>query len=122
MEEVLVWVMERSDDQTQLILGTVGEKGVIFRSVTYPNKPHRDSFYATNHERAKEILLDFTRTSEENGYLMAMTPTVLRVPGPAINELLPIWVEQELVNVVATRMKMQRVAEIRRKQATGRPS
>lgn len=109
MDEVLVWVMERGDDQTQLILGNVGGRGVIFRSVTYPKKPHRGSFYATNHERAEECLLDFTRTAEENGYLMAMTPTVLRLPGPAINELLPIWVEQELLGIVHTRLLMDGV-------------
>ena len=104
MEEVLVWVMELGDPQSQLILGTVGGKGVIFRSHTPLKKPHCGSFYATHHERVEEILLDFTRTSEENGYLMAMAPTVLRIPGPAVNELLPIWVEQELVGVVHSRL------------------
>lgn len=121
MEEVLVWVM--NDAGRLIVIGTVDSTVRIWHEATPGKEPWRGTSRMESLDEAEERLLGLTESCEINGYPMVLEPTVLRLPPPPIDgDRLDDWVEAEVMPAVQTRMKMQRVAEIRRKQATGRSS
>jgi hypothetical protein len=122
MEEVLVWVMGDAAG-TRMLVGSFGTNGVIYRCDWVGVEIDRGSYLTKTPVSAASDLIGITQRAEDR-YDMILEPTVLRVPPPPYgrNPNLNDWVEAEVWTVVETRMKMQRVAEIRRKQAAGRLS
>ena len=123
MEEVLVWMMGDAEG-TRVLIGSFGKTGVIYRKKIpgIVGVEHGSYRYASN-GIADQELIDITDRAERY-YEMLLPPTVLRLPpAPAFSDdRLYFWVDGEVLPVVETRMKMLRVEEIRRKQATGRLS
>ena len=105
MIEVLVWVFE--GDGCQEILGTVSGTNIVIMRLARPDVTLRRSHRARSSAKVEKYLLTSTKTDEDDGAVMVMPPTVLRIPGPTArmnSHELGEWVERELVPVVEARM------------------
>jgi len=121
MEEVLVWVMGDAAG-TRMLIGSWGSRGVIYRCDWVGVEVDRGSYRTKQENQSALDVYGITQRAEDR-FDMILEPTVLRVPPPPLSrDGLNDWVDAEVWPVVETRMKMQRVAEIRSKQATGRLS
>lgn len=119
MEEVLVWVM-RDADGTRLILGSFGEKGVIYRRDHAPSgKVYRETHRARWPEQAVHDVCTATQQAEDS-FELVVEPMVLEVRSPpAAGSHLYDWVDEVIVPRVEERMRWLELEKVRRKIVSG---